>query len=79
MAGKCEDCNKPYVQFRAESSKNSDGVFQTKRYYRCEKCGTVYVEIDPPQDENYHKGVMMVEKYPAVKQGENNLDKWLFP
>lgn len=77
MAGKCEDCNTPYEQFKATSCKNSDGVFQTKRYYRCNKCGAVYVEVDPPQDENYHKGVTVVEKYPGVKKEKTTLDKWM--
>jgi len=77
MAGKCEDCNTPYEQFQASCCKNSDGVFQTRRYYRCTRCGTVYVEVDPPQDENYHDGVMRVEKYLPVKKEKTTLDKWM--
>lgn len=77
MAGKCSDCNRHYEQFKATCYKNKDGVFQTKRYYRCNNCGTIYVEIDPPQDENYHDGVMRVEKYPLVKKEKTTLDKWM--
>ena len=76
MAGKCEDCNVWYVQYMATSCPNSDGFFQTKRYYRCPKCDTVYVEVDPPQDGSYHDGVVRVEKYPPVKEEPVTLDKW---
>lgn len=57
----------PYIQFKATSSKNSDGFFQTKRYYRCPKCGTIYVEIDPVQDENFHNCNTIVEKFKPVE------------
>ena len=62
MSGKCDDCNVNYIQFKATCCQNEDGVFQTKRYYRCPKCHTIYIEIDPLQDENYHIGIVKVEK-----------------
>ena len=79
MAGRCSDCNQPYEQFQATCCKNEDGVFQTKRYYRCHKCGTVFVEVDPPMDEEYHNGVMCLEIYPPIKTVEEKitLDKWM--
>lgn len=77
MSGKCDDCKVWYVQFQATCFHNGDGVFQTKRYYRCPRCGTVYVEVDPLQDENYHNGEMIVEKYPPVKKEKTTLDKWM--
>ena len=83
MAGKCEDCNIPYIQYRATCQKDENGVYQTKRYYRCHKCGTIYVEVDAPQDENHIPGVIRVEKYPPVKKEdpvkkeETRLDKWM--
>lgn len=67
MSGKCDDCKVEYTQFKATCCQNEDGIFQTKRYYRCPKCNTIYIEIDPLQDENYHKGVMVVEKHKPVE------------
>ena len=77
MAGKCEDCNISYIQYMATSHKNENNVYQTKRYYRCPKCSTVYVEVDAPQDENHVPGLMRVEKYLPVKKEETSLDKWM--
>ena len=79
MSGKCDDCKREYVQFQATSLKNDAGVYQTKRYQRCPQCGTVYVEVDPLQDDNYHTGKMVVEKYPPVKKEEVevSLDNWM--
>ena len=52
MSGKCDDCNVSYIQFKA-TSRNKDGLCQTKRYYRCPKCNTIYIEILPvnPDDD----------------------------
>lgn len=67
MSGKCDDCNVEYIQFKATCCQNEDGIFQTKRYYRCRKCRTIYIEIDPLQDENYHAGIMKVEKIKPIE------------
>ena len=67
MSGKCDDCKVEYTQFKATSRQNEDGIFQTKRYYRCRKCGTIYIEIDPLQDENYHNGITVVEKIKPIE------------
>ena len=77
MSGKCEDCNREYVQYKATSYPNEDGYYQTKRYYRCPKCGTVYVEVDPLQDGKHIGDDMVVEKYPPIKKEDTTLDKWM--
>ena len=76
MSGKCEDCNCEYMQYRATSRKNADGYFQTKRFYRCPRCGKVYVEVDAPQNGEPPYGVIRVEKYPPVKERMVTLDDW---
>lgn len=79
MAGKCEDCNKPYVQFQATSTLVKENVFQTKRFYRCPKCGTVYVEVLEPKHLDFINGaeVIRVDKYPVRKEEKTTLDKWM--
>ena len=42
MGGKCTDCNIEYHQFKATWKPNEG----TKRYYRCPKCETIYIEHD---------------------------------
>jgi len=42
MSGKCTNCNIEYHQFRATWELDEG----TKRYYRCPKCETIYVEHD---------------------------------
>ena len=76
MSGKCEDCNSTYEQYKATCCKNDDGFFQTKRYYRCPKCGTVYIEVDAPQDGKPPFGVIRLEKYPPQKEKPITLDNW---
>lgn len=83
MAGKCEDCNIQYIQYMATCRKDENNIYQTRRYYRCPRCDTIYVEVDYPQDENHVPGVMCVEKYLPVKdeepekKEETSLDKWM--
>lgn len=67
MSGNCDECGVEYIQFKATSSKNNDGFFQTKRYYRCPKCDTIYVETDPVQDGNFHQDNTIVEKFKPVE------------
>lgn len=77
MSGKCENCNIQYIQFQATCLKDNNGIYQTKRYYRCPKCDTVYVEVDAPQDEHHSPGVICVEKHPPIKKEKSTLDKWM--
>lgn len=77
MSGKCDDCNREYVQYKATSYPNEEGYYQTKRYYRCPKCGTVYVEVDPLQDGKHIGDDMVVEKYPVIEKEKTTLDKWM--
>lgn len=76
LSGKCEDCNQEYVQYQATSHKNTDGYFQTKRFYRCPRCSTIYVEVDAPDDGKPPYGIIRVEKYPPVKEKLVTLDDW---
>lgn len=77
MSGKCENCNCTYHQFMARSTPIGDRIYQTKRYYRCPKCNTVYVEVLKPQhlDKPSVNEIIRVEKHPPKK--EATLDNWM--
>lgn len=64
---------------KATSTFIQEKVYQTKRYYRCENCSTVYVEVlEPMHLDNIHGAdVIRVEKYPPIKEKEITLDKWM--
>ena len=72
----CEDCNKPTHHYSSESILINPGVYQTRRYWKCYSCNTVYVEVLKPEklDEINSIEVDHVEKYPVRKPKVYTLD-----
>ena len=74
MSGKCVDCKVPYQQYMATSFANEEGIFQTKRYYKCPKCDTIYIESLTPFDDDYTGEVIHTEIIRPRKPV--TLDQW---
>ena len=69
------DCNKSTTQYQA-TSLIVDGGYETKRYYKCPKCGTVYVEVlETVAPNEVSDKVVDVLKY-TEKKKECTLDDW---
>ena len=82
---KCEDCGKQcdhYMSTSYREEKDGVAVHQTKLYFRCPNCHTVYVNVLIPQPVDKANKIKLnnlekypyIEKYPVVKV---TLDKWM--
>jgi len=44
----CDDCNKVMKHYQSTSFPIENGIYETKRYYRCLKCNTIkIITINP--------------------------------
>lgn len=67
---KCEDCNKECWHFQSNSKQVAPRVYRTSLYFRCPKCGTVYVEFSYPVNIDTNERVDLCDgkEYPYIEK-----------